>query len=72
MGSNTTAVEKKNKNKTQKQKTKNKKQKQKQTKPTDIEEGDTTPCAILIPPWGSNWGSSGFSRNTNNRGSVGA
>ena len=27
---------------------------------TDIEEGDTRPCAILIPAWSSNWGSLGF------------
>ena len=27
---------------------------------TDIEEGDTRPFAILIPAWGSIWGSSGF------------
>ena len=39
---------------------------------TDIEEGDTRPCAILIPAWGLNWRCSGLSRNKNNRGSSGA
>ena len=29
-------------------------------------------CTILIPAWGSIWGSLGFSRNQNNRGSSGA
>ena len=38
---------------------------------TDIEEGDTRPCTIFIPAWGSIWGSSGFSCNNNNRGSSG-
>ena len=34
--------------------------------------GDTRTCAIFILAWGSKWGSSGFSRNQNNRGSSGA
>ena len=33
---------------------------------------DPRTCAIFIPTWGSIWGSSGFSRNQNNRGSSGA
>ena len=33
---------------------------------------DPRTWAILIPAWGSNWGSLGFSRNQNNRGSSGA
>ena len=39
---------------------------------TDIEEGDTSPRAILFQAWGSIWGSAGFSRYKNNRGSSGA
>ena len=34
--------------------------------------GDPRKCAIFVPAWGSNWGSSGFSRNQNNRRSSGA
>ena len=36
-----------------------------------IYKGDPITCTISIPAWGSNWGSSGFSRNQNNRGSSG-
>ena len=41
------------------------------SEPTDYT-GDTRPCAILIPAWGSIWGSSGFFRNQNNYGLAGA
>ena len=34
--------------------------------------GDTRTCAIFIPAWGSNWGSSGFFFNQNNCGLSGA
>ena len=34
--------------------------------------GDPRTCAILIPVWGSNWGSLGFSHNQNNHGSSAA
>ena len=37
-----------------------------------IHKGDPRTCAIFITAWGSNWGSSGFSRIRNNRGSSGA
>ena len=37
---------------------------------TDIEEGDTRPCAIFILTWGSIWGSSSFSCNKNNHASL--
>ena len=33
--------------------------------------GDPRTFTIFIPAWGSNWGSSGFSRNQNNLGSSG-
>ena len=36
-----------------------------------IYKGDPRTCVIFIPAWGSNWGSLGFSRNQNNRGSWG-
>ena len=39
---------------------------------TQIYKGDPRTCAIFIPAWGSNWGSSGFSRNQNTRRSSGA
>ena len=37
-----------------------------------IYKGDPRTCAIFIPPWGSNWGSLGFSHNLNNSGLSGA
>ena len=40
--------------------------------PAQINKGDPRPCAIYIMTWGSNWGSSDFSRNQNNQGSTGA
>ena len=39
---------------------------------SQIYKGDSRTCAILIPVWGSKWGSSGFSRYQNNCGSSGA
>ena len=37
-----------------------------------IYKGDPRTCAIFILAWSSNWGSSSFSCNQNNRGSSGA
>ena len=37
-----------------------------------IYKGDPRTCAIFIPAWGLNWGSLGFPRNQNNRGSSSA
>ena len=39
---------------------------------SQIYKGDPRTCAMFILAWGSNWGSSGFSRNQNNRGVSGA
>ena len=36
---------------------------------TQIYTRDTRTCAIVIPAWGSNWGSLGFSHYQSNRGS---